>query len=51
MAQFSEVMRQAKRMCESFSDGCRECPISDADELECGITSRHGWIAKRWSAA
>ena len=38
MAQFTEVMRQAKRMCESFSDGCRECPICDVDELECGIT-------------
>lgn len=38
MAQFSEVMRHARRMCESFRDGCRECPIGDADELECGIT-------------
>lgn len=39
MAQFSEVMRQAKRMCESFSDGhCSECPIGDANVLECGIT-------------
>ena len=39
MAQFSEVMRQAKRMCEAFNDSdCRECPIGDADELECGIT-------------
>lgn len=39
MAQFSEVMKQAKRMCESFSDGCSECPVGDADELECGITA------------
>ena len=31
-------MLQARRMGESFSDGCRECPIGDADELECGIT-------------
>lgn len=39
MAQFSEVMRQAKRMCEAFSDGhCSECPIGDANVLECGIT-------------
>ena len=38
MAEFIEVMWQAKRMCESFSDGCRECPIGNADELECGIT-------------
>ena len=39
MAQFIEVMRQAKRMCEAFNDSdCRECPIGDADELECGIT-------------
>ena len=39
MAQFSEVMRQAKRMCEAFNDGhCSECPIGHADVLECGIT-------------
>lgn len=39
MAQFSEVMRQARRMCESFSDGhCSECPIGNSDVLECGIT-------------
>lgn len=39
MAQFIEVMRQAKRMCESFSDGhCSECPIGNANLLECGIT-------------
>ena len=26
MAQFSEVMRQAKRMCKAFGDGhCSEC--------------------------
>lgn len=39
MAQFTEVMRQARRMCESFRDGhCSECPIGDANVLECGIT-------------
>lgn len=39
MAEFTEVMRQARRMCESFSDGhCSECPIGDANALECGIT-------------
>lgn len=39
MSEFTEVMRQAKRMCESFSDGhCSECPIGDANALECGIT-------------
>ena len=39
MAEFTEVMRQARRMCESFSDGhCSECPIGNADVLECGIT-------------
>ena len=39
MAQFSEVMKQAKRMCKAFSDGhCSECPIGNADVLECGIT-------------
>lgn len=39
MAQFSEVMRQAKRMCKIFSDGhCSECPIGNSDVLECGIT-------------
>ena len=38
MAQFSEVMEQAKRMCKAFGDGhCRECPIGDANVLECGI--------------
>lgn len=39
MSEFTDVMRQAKRMCESFSDGhCSECPIGNSDELECGIT-------------
>ena len=43
MAQFIEVMRQAKRMCESFSDvHCRECPICDAKMIECGITVTSG---------
>ena len=39
MAKFTEVMRHARRMCESFRDGhCSECPIGNADVLECGIT-------------
>lgn len=39
MAEFTEVMEQAKRMCKTFSDGhCSECPIGNADVLECGIT-------------
>ena len=39
MAEFTEVMRHARRMCESFSDGhCSECPIGNAKVLECGIT-------------
>ena len=39
MAKFTEVMRQARRMCESFRDGhCSECPIGNANSLECGIT-------------
>lgn len=39
MAQFSEVMRQARRMCKAFSDvHCSECPIGDVNVLECGIT-------------
>ena len=39
MAKFIEVMEQAKRMCESFSDGhCSECPVGNANVLECGIT-------------
>lgn len=39
MAQFSEVMRKARRMCEAFRDGhCSECPIGDIEGLECGIT-------------
>lgn len=27
MAEFTEVMRQAKRMCDSFGDDCSECPL------------------------
>ena len=47
MAQFTEVMRQARRMCESFSDGhCSECPIGDANVLECGITVTSGMDCK-----
>ena len=39
MAKFTEVMRQARRMCEAFRDGhCSKCPIGNADVLECGIT-------------
>ena len=39
MAKFIEVMEQAKRMCKAFGDGhCSECPIGDANALECGIT-------------
>ena len=39
MAEFTEVMRQARRMCEAFRDGhCSECPIGNAKVLECGIT-------------
>ena len=38
MAEFTEVMKQAKRMCKAFSDGhCSECPIGNSDVLECGI--------------
>lgn len=40
MAEFIEVMRQARRMCEAFNDGhCRECPVGDAKMIECGITA------------
>ena len=39
MAEFMYIMEQAKRMCKTFSDGhCSECPIGNADVLECGIT-------------
>ena len=39
MAKFTEVMRQARRMCETFCDGnCSKCPIGNAKALECGIT-------------
>ena len=39
MAEFTYIMEQAKRMCKTFSDGhCSECPIGNADVLECGIT-------------
>lgn len=38
MSEFTEVMRQAKRMCEAFRDGhCSKCPIGNANVLECGI--------------
>lgn len=36
MAEFTEVMKQAKRMCEYYEDGrCRECPLS-RDNTKCG---------------
>lgn len=39
MSEFTEVMRQARRMCETFCDGnCSKCPIGNAKALECGIT-------------
>ena len=39
MAEFTYIMEQAKRMCKTFSDGnCSECPIGNADVLECWIT-------------
>lgn len=38
MAEFTDVMRKAKRMCEAFRDGhCSKCPIGNAELLECGI--------------
>ena len=40
MSEFTDVMEQAKRMCKAFGDGhCSECPIGDANALECGITA------------
>ena len=43
MAEFTDVMEQAKRMCKAFSDGhCSECPIGNANVLECGITVTSG---------
>lgn len=40
MSEFTEVMRQARRMCETFRDGnCSKCPIGNAKALECGITA------------
>nr|DAH94470.1 MAG TPA: hypothetical protein [Caudoviricetes sp.] len=39
MAEFTDVMEQARRMCATFLDGhCSECPIGNANVLECGIT-------------
>ena len=39
MFEFTEVMRQARRMCETFCDvNCSKCPIGNAKALECGIT-------------
>ena len=31
MAEFTEVMRQAKRMCEAHGDTCLECPVDNGD--------------------
>lgn len=43
MAEFTEVMRQAQRMCEAFRDGfCYKCPIGNIEGLECGITPMTG---------
>ena len=43
MAEFIETMEQAKRMCKTFSDGhCSECPIGNANVLECGIAVTSG---------
>lgn len=40
MSEFTDVMRQAKRMCESFSDGhCSKCPVGNVRMLECGVTA------------
>lgn len=36
MAEFTEVMRAAKRMCDSFGDECSECPLKRAN------TGTHG---------
>ena len=39
MFEFTEVMRQARRMCETFCDvNCSKCPICNAKALDCGIT-------------
>lgn len=39
MSEFTDVMEQARRMCKAFGDGhCSECPVGDANALECGIT-------------
>ena len=38
MSEFTEIMRQARRMCETFCDACSKCPIGNAKALECGIT-------------
>ena len=43
MSEFTDVMEQAKRMCKAFSDGhCSECPIGNANALECGIPVTSG---------
>ena len=40
MAKFTEVMRQARRMCEAFRDGhCSKCPVGNVRMLECGVTA------------
>lgn len=39
MAEFTEVMKQGQRMCNTFG-GCRKCPMWDAD-LRCNISVDH----------
>ena len=35
MAEFTEVMRQAKRMCSSFGEGCcDDCPLNSAIQVD-----------------
>ena len=35
MAEFTEVMRQAKRMCSSFGEGCSDdCPLNSAIQVD-----------------
>ena len=47
MSEFTDVMEQAKRMCKALGDGhCSECPIGNANALECGITVTSGMDCK-----
>lgn len=57
MAEFAEIMKHAKRMCNKYCVSCKECPLDNSD---C-VTHWDGWtvenmlnferIVMEWAAA